>query len=167
MAEVRSSAGVPAAAAFGGLGAPSPGTPIVVNTATGDLYVLINGGVTLAGKAAIVTSVSTTNATTTTIATVTLSSSTTTMIESNVIARRTGGSSGTAEDGAGYIVVGCYKNAAGTVSEIGESSLFSAEDQPAWSCTMTPSGSTVLIQVTGAANNNIDWSCTYRVYTVS
>lgn len=46
MAEVRSSDGVPAEAAFGGLGAASPGTPIVVDTQTGDLYVFLTGGVT-------------------------------------------------------------------------------------------------------------------------
>lgn len=41
MAEVRSSAGAPAASAFGGLGAPSPGTPLIVNTVNGDLWVLL------------------------------------------------------------------------------------------------------------------------------
>ena len=46
MAEVRSFAGVPTAAAFGGIGAPSPGTPIIVDTLTGDLYVSLTGGVT-------------------------------------------------------------------------------------------------------------------------
>lgn len=46
MAEVRSSDGVPTAGAFGGLGSASPGTPIVVDTQTGDLYVLLTGGVT-------------------------------------------------------------------------------------------------------------------------
>jgi hypothetical protein len=46
MAEVRSSAGTPAVAAFGGLGAPSPGTPLVVDTTNAVLYALINGAVT-------------------------------------------------------------------------------------------------------------------------
>lgn len=46
MAEVRSYDGVPTSGAFGGLGAPSPGTPIIVDTQTGDLYVLLTGGVT-------------------------------------------------------------------------------------------------------------------------
>lgn len=41
MAEVRSSAGVPAVAAFGGLGAPSPGTPLIVDTTNSALYALI------------------------------------------------------------------------------------------------------------------------------
>lgn len=51
MAEVRSSAGVPAASAFGGLGSPSPGTPIVVDTTQGDLYVLIGSTVTKSASA--------------------------------------------------------------------------------------------------------------------
>jgi len=46
MAEVRSSAGVPLAAAFGGLGAPSPGTPLIVDTVGGKVYALIGGVVT-------------------------------------------------------------------------------------------------------------------------
>lgn len=45
MAEVRSSAGAPAAGAFSGIGAPSPGTPIVVDTATGKLYAMTTGDV--------------------------------------------------------------------------------------------------------------------------
>lgn len=43
MAEVRSSSGAPAAAAFGGIGAPSPGTPLIINSVNGDLYALIGG----------------------------------------------------------------------------------------------------------------------------
>lgn len=43
MAEVRSHDGVPAVADFSGIGAPSPGTPIIVDQNTGDLYVLIAG----------------------------------------------------------------------------------------------------------------------------
>lgn len=52
MAEVRSSAGVPAAAAFGGVGAPSPGTPLIVDTNTGDLWVLVAGVPTKVASAA-------------------------------------------------------------------------------------------------------------------
>lgn len=43
MAEVREAAGVPAAAAFGGVGPSWPGTPIVVDKNQGDLYVLVGG----------------------------------------------------------------------------------------------------------------------------
>lgn len=47
MADVREYAGVPPVAAFADMGAPFPGgTPIVVNTLTGNAYVLIAGVVT-------------------------------------------------------------------------------------------------------------------------
>ena len=49
MAEVRSSVGIPSATAFGGLGAPSPGTPIIVDTSTANLYVLIGSVPKLVG----------------------------------------------------------------------------------------------------------------------
>jgi len=131
--------------------------------------VLINNSVTKVFEEvqSISATTSTTDATVTTIATVAIPASTTVMIEARVTARRTGGSAGTAEDGAGYIVAAAYKNVAGTATEIGETSLFSAEDQAAWSCTITPSGANALIQVTGAANNNINWFAEYRSYSVS
>lgn len=111
--------------------------------------------------------VTTTDATTTTIATVAIPASTTVFIEVKVVARRTGGSAGTAEDGAAYMVDAAYKNVAGTATEIGESSIFSAEDQAGWGVSVTPSSGNALIQVTGAVNNNISWIATYRTYSVS
>ena len=109
----------------------------------------------------------TTNATTTTIATIAIPVDTTVMIEARVVARRTGGSSGTAQDGAGYRIAAVYKNVAGTATEIGESSLFSAEDQAAWTVGVTASSGNALIQVTGAANNNVSWTCQYSTLSVS
>lgn len=47
MADVRGASGVPPAAAFGlQQSASTPSTPIYVDLATGDLYVLIGGAVT-------------------------------------------------------------------------------------------------------------------------
>lgn len=111
--------------------------------------------------------VSTTDGTQTTIATIAVPSSTTLMLYARVVARRTGGASGAAEDGAAYILSGAYKNVAGTATEIGEASIFSAEDQASWTCTINVSGANALIQVTGAASNNIDWKVTYNIYTVT
>lgn len=109
----------------------------------------------------------TTDGNATTLATIAIPATTTVMIEARVVARRTGGSAGVAEDGATYIVAGAYKNVAGTATEIGEGSLFSAEDQAGWACTLTPSSGNVLLQVTGATNNNVSWSATYRVYSIT
>lgn len=43
MADVRATSGVPVAANFAGLGAPTVCAPVVVDTATGDLYTLATG----------------------------------------------------------------------------------------------------------------------------
>lgn len=86
------------------------------------------------------------------------------LIEAVVIARRAGGTSGSEGDSAGYIVNGCYKNVNGTVSEVGETSIFSAEDQAQWTATMDVSGSNVVVLVTGAAGNTVNWSITYKVH---
>lgn len=57
MADVRSHDGVPTAADFGGTGTPSPGTPLVVDTQTGDLYVSLTGGVTKALSVSVVSGI--------------------------------------------------------------------------------------------------------------
>lgn len=106
--------------------------------------------------------VSTTNGTITTIATITIPVGTTVLIEAKVAARRTGGSSGTDEDGAGYVIYAAYKNVTGTATEIGETAVFTAEDQAGWACAFSASGNTALLRVTGAANNNVDWMAMYR-----
>jgi len=111
--------------------------------------------------------VTTTDATATTIATIAIPSSTTVMIEARVTARRTGGASGTAEDSAGYIIAAVYKNVSGTATEVGETAIFTAEDQAGWDCSVSPSSGNALIRVTGAASNNISWVITYRLYPLS
>ena len=50
MSDVRGASGVPPVGAFGGVGTPTPSTPLYVDLATGDLYVLINETVTLVGS---------------------------------------------------------------------------------------------------------------------
>lgn len=111
--------------------------------------------------------VATTNATVTTIETIAVPSSTTIFIEAYVVARRTGGVSGTAEDGAGYIVRGTYKNSGGTATVIGAvSAEFTAESQAGWDCTLTVSSGNVLLRVTGAAGNNVTWHSHVYTYAV-
>jgi hypothetical protein len=51
MAEVIGATGVPVLSAFGGMGAPTPCTPLYINLGTGDLYAEIGGVVTLIGGA--------------------------------------------------------------------------------------------------------------------
>lgn len=112
--------------------------------------------------------VPTTNNTQTTLHTFTIPSSTTYAIYAVVIARRTGGSAGTAEDGARYVLQGVYKNVAGTATIIGSLTGTPAdESQAGFDATLTVTGATVLCRVTGTTNNNITWQMTARVWQVS
>ena len=111
--------------------------------------------------------VATTDATVTTLHTFTVPTTTTYSIEAQVVARRTGGASGTAEDGARYKLSAVYKNVAGTATIIGSITSTEDEDQFGWNATFTLSGATVLCRVTGATGNNITWHMTARVYQLS
>lgn len=115
--------------------------------------------------------VATTNATVTTLHTFTIPPSNTYMIIAQVVARRTGGSAGTAEDGAGYQLQGVYKNVAGVATLIGNNApgltTVYGESQTAWDATMDVTGATARVRVTGAVNNNITWHMTARMYALS
>jgi hypothetical protein len=112
--------------------------------------------------------VTTTDATVTTLHTFTVPASTTYRVEVTVIARRTGGAAGTAEDGAGYLQTATLKNVAGTATIIGAVGVLdTAEDQAAWDCTIDVTGATARVRVTGAVDNNVTWHMTARVWQVS
>lgn len=112
--------------------------------------------------------VATTDATVTTLATITIPATTTVHIRAEVVARRTGGTAGTAEDGAAYEIQAAVKNVAGTATIIGAvGAVFTAEDQAAWNATIDVSGATARIRVTGAANNSVSWHTTFKTYLVS
>lgn len=112
--------------------------------------------------------VATTDATVTTLHTFTIPASTTYAIDMHVVARRTGGASGTAEDGAYYVINAVFKNVAGVATAIGANSLqVSEESQAGWACVIDVTGATARARVTGAVGNNITWHLTARVYAVS
>jgi hypothetical protein len=112
--------------------------------------------------------VATTDATVTTLHTFTIPASTTVMVDVRVTARRTGGTGGSAEDGAGYVRIATFKNVAGTAGLIGTVSLpYTQESQAGWDCTLDTTGATARVRVTGALNNNVTWHMTARVYSVS
>jgi len=113
--------------------------------------------------------VATTDATVTTIHTVTIPASTTLLIWAVVVARRTGGVAGTAEDGAAYSVRRAYKNVAGTATLVNAGDVdadYTAESQALWAVTFVVSGGTVQVRVTGAVSNNVTWHATIRTWAV-
>jgi hypothetical protein len=82
------------------------------------------------------------------------------LIESRVVARRTGGSAGTAGDGATYVRTVMAKNIAGTVTLGTIQASYTNEDQAAWNATFVASSPNVLVRVNGEINNNINWHVT-------
>lgn len=112
--------------------------------------------------------VATTDATVTTINTFTIPTSTSTLIVCRVVARRTGGAAGAAEDSAMYELAVGVKNTAGTVAEIAAEVLpYTFESQAGWNLSAVASGATELIQVTGAINNNVTWHSHCNSYPVN
>jgi hypothetical protein len=114
--------------------------------------------------------VATVDATVTTLHTFILSASVTHAIEAIVIARRTGGAAGTAEDGARYRMSAAFKMVAGVATIIGAATILADEDQPAWDAAFVSSGladGVLRIRVTGAVDNNITWHMVARTYIVS
>ena len=113
-------------------------------------------------------SVNTTGAGATLLHTFTVNATTTLGIEVIVVARRTGGAAGTAEDGASYDMKAAYKNVAGTATIIGAGiKNVWGEDQAGWDINFVVATGTVRLEVTGAANNNVTWHMTARTYAVS
>lgn len=115
-----------------------------------------------------ISTVSTTTNAVTTLATIAAAATTTMLIEAKVVARRTGGSAGTAEDGAGYELRATVKNVGGTATLIGSVAVLATfEDQAGWDATIDVSGGNARIRVTGATNNNIDWKASVKTLSVS
>lgn len=111
----------------------------------------------------------TTNATVTTLWSMAVPATTTVGIEAYVVARRTGGASGTAEDGAFYVRNVAVKNVAGTATILTGSAGSPAtwENQAGWDCAFDVSAGDVRLRITGAVNNNVTWHATVRTWQVS
>ena len=106
--------------------------------------------------------ITTTDATETTLETIPITASRTYFIESRVVARRTGGTAGTAEDGAVFVLRSAYNTITGTVTLIPQRSGFGASDfaainQQGWTAKFDISSTNVRVRVIGATNNNISW----------
>ncbi len=112
--------------------------------------------------------VNTTDATQTTLFSVPITASRTYLIEARVTARRTGGASGTADDGASYVRRGTYTTKSGTVTLMGAVQTIGtdAEDQAAWDVTLDISTTNVRVRVTGAASNDVTWTADITAQSV-
>ena len=107
--------------------------------------------------------VATTNATVTTLDTFPITASRTYVIQSRVVARRTGGAAGTADDGAIYDFASVYTTKAGVVTLLTSNLYLSAADNGLLVCAHTISGTNVLLEVTGDISNDYVWHSTTTI----
>lgn len=152
-----------------GLGLTSPSRRLDVNGSS-----LFRGAIRYADAGAVKANyeifqaqVSTTDATVTTLATVAVPTDSVLLITANVEARRTGGSAGTTGDSASYIRTVCAKNVGGTVTAPKSQADYTFEDQKSWDADIVVTGTNILVKINGATNNNVDWTVTYFVQTLS
>jgi len=103
--------------------------------------------------------VRTTDATVTTLLTLPLEDHSTYQLVVDVVARRTGGSAGTAGDGASYRLIGTYRRvSAGDATLIGAiTTVHSAESVGGWDCALSVSSQDVLVRCTGQSSVNVSW----------
>lgn len=99
----------------------------------------------------------TTNNTITTIVNIAIPASHACFLDAYVVARRTGGTAGTAEDCAAYIIRALANQVAGAANIVAQSQTVIGESQAAWDCVFDANSTNVRIRVTGATNNNITW----------
>ena len=112
--------------------------------------------------------ISTTDATVTTAASFTTLTDSVTYIKATITARRTGGLAGTAGDSAIFTRTIRAKNIGGTVTVATlQTDFTSVESGNKWQATINASGTAVRVRVTGAVDNNIDWTVNYEVTTLS
>lgn len=111
--------------------------------------------------------VATTDATATTVTSINIPTDSSVWITCTMVGRRTGGSAGANGDSSIYQRTARFKNVGGTVTINNLQTDFTSEDQLLWNGTMDVSGTSARLRVTGAANNNINWTATYQVITLS
>lgn len=109
--------------------------------------------------------VSTGDDTPTTISTTPIPAGTIVDVEARVAGRRTGGSAGSAEDGAGYKAWATFQNIGGSAVLIA-STVEARESDSGWDVSFDVSGANGVIQVTGNADTSINWRCRYSTLEV-
>jgi hypothetical protein len=107
--------------------------------------------------------VNTTNASQTVLQIISTTTNTSMLVESRIVARRTGGSAGSAGDTASYIRRFVVKNVAGTVTINALTNEFTYEDNSALDVNVDASGTSARVLVTGDIDNNISWTVTSTI----
>jgi hypothetical protein len=102
-------------------------------------------------------------ASTQTLGSISLTASTTTVVQAVVVARRTGGTSGTPQDGAAYLLHAVFQ---GTVQIGTTQQTIIGRNQAGWDATLDYNTNAARVRVTGATSNDITWHATVRIWSV-
>lgn len=116
------------------------------------------------GTPAMINKVSTSDASSTQAQLVPIPSDGVYQLESQVLAARTGGSSGAPGDSACYNRTVRVKRVSGTVTIPRLQSSYTDEDQRTWRVDFQAFGQNVKISVQGSAANTINWTVVSRLY---
>ncbi len=112
--------------------------------------------------------VNTTDATVTPLQTIAIPTDTVVMIESRITCRKTAGAGvGTVGQGNGYIRTVKAKNVAGVVTIGVIQSSFTSEDIGVFNATFAVSGTNIVLNITGSANNDVTWNTITKQYKVA
>ena len=110
--------------------------------------------------------IKTTDATVTGLVRIPIANDTTMMVTAHIVARRTGGTSGSNGDSAWYVLTGAYKNINGVLTGLGVAYLLAGEDQAGWAVAFSTCWENIVVVVTGASGNNITWEGMVSTYVV-
>lgn len=88
------------------------------------------------------------------------------VLDGTVAGRRSGGLAGDDGDSAGFGLSVCVKNIAGVITLLPIVEKYGMADQDGWNATFTLSGTDIVVSVTGAADNTIDWLGGFSVFEV-
>lgn len=99
--------------------------------------------------------VNTTDDTPTTVQTIATATDVSYVVDVTIVARRTGGTAGSAGDSAAYWLRGLFVNVAGTLTQVGATEKVEFEDQAGWDADFAVSGTDILVQFTGAVDNDV------------
>lgn len=115
------------------------------------------------GTVSAIRTVQTTDATVTTIATIPTGSDKSYVVRALAVGKRV---TGTNETGA-YEAIATFENDAGTLAQVStDTQPHVKEDTAGWDLTINPSGTNILVQVTGAAGSTVDWKSLIEVVEV-
>lgn len=111
--------------------------------------------------------ITTSDATPSTLKTIAIPTDTVLLIEAYITCRKTAGSGvGVIGDGNGYVINVKAKNVGGVITIGFIQNSFTSEDISVLDCTFIVSGTNILLQVTGAINDNVTWNTITKTYNV-